>query len=71
MLSKAIKDEIFRLPEQEKRLLIEEIWDSMEAIPAIYVNDLATRIHNRFQEFGGVDLEPMPRKPIEERRTEF
>jgi putative addiction module component (TIGR02574 family) len=35
MLSKAIKEQIFSLPEHEKRHLIEEIWDSMEAIHSI------------------------------------
>ena len=44
MLSKAIKDEIFRLPEQEKRHLIEEIWDSIESIPAHHDRILKERM---------------------------
>lgn len=98
MLSKEIKDEIFRLPEHEKRHLIEEIWDSIDSIPAHHerilkerlesyesdksnavtleefhnrVENFATRIHNRFRDLGGVDLEKMPKKPIDGKRTEL
>jgi putative addiction module component (TIGR02574 family) len=44
MLSKAIKEEIFRLPDQEKRHLIEEIWDSIDQIPSHHHRILKERL---------------------------
>ncbi len=63
MLSKAIKDEIFRLPEQEKRHLIEEIWDSIESIPAHHDRILKERMES----YESDKLKAIPLKEVERR----